>query len=434
MNPDPAKLSLSNFLAHETSDPLEAPPGFTHWMRQASFAVELYEPELLASADARTTIDYNGRPRSVINLCSYNYLGLANHPEVIAAAHEALRTHGLGACGSPMLSGMTDLHRELERQVAKFLGREDAMLFNSGFGGALGTISGLLRKNDVAILDNRSHLSLRDGAALSRCRADKFEHNDPASLDKALARKQARRQLVVMEGIYSMDGDFGNLPALLDIAESHGASVFVDEAHSMLACGEHGRGAAEKFGVENRIPLVYGTFSKAFGALGGFVAGPKETLRYLRFYAHPYVYSCALPAVVVAAILKALEIGIREPELRKKLWENADYFHAQLRNIGVDTGMSTTYIMPLVIGDRERMYRLGHELRRRGLWVAPVDYPAVPQNKICFRACVTAKHTRADLDEALNILDDTLKADSKIKATTFRLRLKMSELAVRMSS
>ena len=209
----------------------------------------------------------------MINLCSYNYLGLANHPEVIAAAHEALRTHGLGACGSPMLSGMTDLHRELERQVAKFLGREDAMFFNSGFGGALGTISGLLRKNDVAILDNRSHLSLRDGAVLSRCRAEKFEHNDPASLDTALARKQARRQLVIMEGIYSMDGDFGNLTELLDIAESHGASVFIDEAHSMLACGEHGRGAAEKFGVEDRVPLVYGTFSKAFGALGGFVAG-----------------------------------------------------------------------------------------------------------------------------------------------------------------
>ncbi len=434
MNPDPAKLSLSSFLAQETNDPLEAPPGFSHWMRQATFAVELYEPELLASADARTTIDYNGHPRSVINLCSYNYLGLANHPEVIAAAHGALKTHGLGACGSPMLSGMTDLHRELERQVAKFLGREDAMLFNSGFGGALGTISGLLRKTDVAILDNRSHLSLRDGASLSRCRADKFEHNDPASLDKALARKQGRRQLVVMEGIYSMDGDFGNLPALLDIAESHDASVFVDEAHSMLACGEHGRGAAEKFDAEHRIPLVYGTFSKAFGALGGFVAGPKETLRYLRFYAHPYVYSCALPPVVVAAILKALEIGIREPGLRKQLWDNADYFHGQLRSIGIDTGNSTTYIMPLVIGDRERMYRLGHELRRRGLWVAPVDYPAVPQNKICFRACVTAKHTRADLDEALNILDDTLKADSKIKATTFRLRCKMSELAVRMSS
>ena len=408
MNEDPAKLSLSNFLAGETNDPLQAPPSFTAWMRVGAWAVKLYEPELLATADVRTSINYGGKAQSVINLCSYNYLGLANHREVIAAAHDALSTHGLGACGSPMLSGMTDLHRELERRVAQFLGREDAMLFNSGFGGALGTISGLLRKSDVALLDNRSHLSLRDGAVLSRCRTEKFEHNDPASLDAALARQQGRRQLVIVEGIYSMDGDFGNLPELLAVADSHGAKVFIDEAHSMLACGQTGRGAGEHFGVQDRFPLVYGTFSKAFGALGGFVAGSKETLQYLRFYAHPYVYSCALPPVVIAAILKALEIGVREPDLRTQLWENADYFHAQLRSLGVDTGESTTYIMPIVIGDRERMYRLGHELRRRGLWVAPVDYPAVPQNRICFRACVTAKHTRADLDEALNILADTL--------------------------
>jgi 8-amino-7-oxononanoate synthase len=408
MNQDPAKLSLSNFLAGESNDPLQAPASFTNWMRVGAWAVELYEPELLATADARTLISYGGKPRPVINLCSYNYLGLANHPEVLLAAHEALRTHGLGACGSPMLSGMTDLHRELERRVAKFLGREDAMLFNSGFGGALGTISGLLRKTDVALLDNRSHLSLRDGAVLSRCRTEKFEHNDAASLDAALSRQKGRRQLVIVEGIYSMDGDFGNLTELLAVAESHGASVFIDEAHSMLACGEHGRGAAEKFGVEDRVPLVYGTFSKAFGALGGFVAGSKETLQYLRFYAHPYVYSCALPPVVIAAILKALELGTKQPELRTQLWENADYFHAQLRGLGLNTGGSTTYVMPIVIGDRERMYRLGHELRRRGLWVAPVDYPAVPQHRICFRACVTAKHTRADLDEALNILADTL--------------------------
>src|ERR1700675_442076 len=176
---------------------------------------------MLASADARTTLNYDGKSHSVINLCSYNYLGLANHPEVVAAAHDALNTHGLGACGSPMLSGMTDLHRELERRVAKFLGREDAMLFNSGFGGALGTISGLPRKSDVAILDNRSHLSLRDGAILSRCRAEKFEHNDAASLDTALTRHQGRRQLVIVEGIYSMDGDFGSLKELIDVAESH---------------------------------------------------------------------------------------------------------------------------------------------------------------------------------------------------------------------
>jgi 8-amino-7-oxononanoate synthase len=408
MNQDPAKLSLSNFLAGESNDPLQAPASFTNWMRVGAWAVELYEPELLATADARTLISYGGKPRPVINLCSYNYLGLANHPEVLLAAHEALHTHGLGACGSPMLSGMTDLHRELERRVAKFLQREDAMLFNSGFGGALGTISGLLRKSDVAILDNRSHLSLRDGAVLSRCRTEKFEHNDAASLDAALSRQKGRRQLVIIEGIYSMDGDFGNLTELIAVAESHGASVFIDEAHSMLACGEHGRGAAERFGVEEHVPLLYGTFSKAFGALGGFVAGSKETLQYLRFYAHPYVYSCALPPVVIAAILKALELGTTQPDLRTQLWENADYFHAQLRSLGLDTGASTTYVMPIVIGDRERMYQLGHELRRRGLWVAPVDYPAVPQHRICFRACVTAKHTRADLDEALNILADTL--------------------------
>lgn len=408
MNEDPFKLSLGNFLAGESNDPLQAPPSFTKWARASAWAGELYEPQMLATADARTTINYDGKPHSVINLCSYNYLGLANHPDVIAAAHAALKTHGLGACGSPTLSGMTDLHRELECRVAKFLGREDAMLFNSGFGGALGTISGLLRKTDVAILDNRSHLSLRDGALLSRCRADKFEHNNPASLDKALSRKQGRRQLVIMEGIYSMDGDFGNLKELLDVAESHSASVFVDEAHSMLACGENGRGAAEKFGVEERIPLIYGTFSKAFGALGGFVAGSAETLYYLRFYAHPYVYSCALPPVVIAAIIKALEIGTSQPELRRRLWENSDYFHAQLQRIGIDTGTSTTYVMPIVIGERERMYRLCHELRSRGLWVAPVDYPAVPLNRVCFRACVTANHTRADLDEALNILEDTL--------------------------
>src|SRR4026209_1428921 len=221
MSEDPAKLSLSNFLAGETNDPLEAPPSFTNWMRVGAWAVKLYEPELLATADARTTISYGGQPKSVINLCSYNYLGLANHPEVLAAAHEALRTHGMGACGSPMLSGMTDLHRELEHRVAKFLNREDTMLFNSGFGGALGTISGLLRKSDVAVMDNRSHLSLRDGAVLARTRSERFEHNNAESLDAALTRHKGKRQLVIVEGIYSMDGDFGQLDALLDVADAH---------------------------------------------------------------------------------------------------------------------------------------------------------------------------------------------------------------------
>lgn len=402
-----AKLNLGNFLVGQGTDPLTPPAAFTKWAQASAWEATLYEPEMMAAPEARTTLRYEGKPLSVINLCSYNYLGLANHPEVIAAAHDALTTHGLGACGSPTLSGMSDLHRELERKIAKFLGREDAMLFNSGFGGALGTISGLMRKTDVAAMDNRSHLSLRDGAVLSRCRVERFEHNDPAALDAVLSRQSGKRQLVIVEGIYSMDGDFGNLRELIDVADRHDVSVFIDEAHSMLGCGEHGRGAAEHFGVEDRVRVIYGTFSKAFGAIGGFVCGSTDMLQYLRYYAHSYVYSCAMPPVVIAAILQALEIGMREPELRRRLWENADYFHQQLKSLGVDTGSSTTYIMPLIVGDRLRMYQLGHELRRRGLWVAPVDYPAVPQDKICFRACVTANHTRADLDEALNILADT---------------------------
>jgi 8-amino-7-oxononanoate synthase len=401
-------FGLSDFLVGASTDPLDPPPVFTKWHQAIEWAIELYEPELLGPPEPRTTLNYGGKPHPVINLCSYNYLGLANHPQVIAAAHEALDTHGMGACGSPTLSGMTDLHRQLEKRMAEFLGYEDAMLFNSGFGGALGSISGLMRKSDVAIMDNRSHLSLRDGAVLARTRVDRFEHNDPRSLDAALSRHKNKRRLVIVEGIYSMDGDFGHLDALIDVAHSHGASVFVDEAHSMLACGPTGRGAVEHFGVNKQVRILYGTFSKAFGALGGFVAGSKEMLDYLRLYAHPYVYSCALPPVVVAAILKALELGASQPELRKRLWENADYFHKQLDGLGIDTGNSNTYIMPIVIGDRERMHRLCHELRHRGLWVAPVDYPAVPEDKLCFRACVTARHTHGDLDEALNILADTL--------------------------
>src|SRR5438874_6033856 len=192
-----AKLSLADFVVGDSDDPLIPPLAFTQWRQAGAWEAALYEPQMLASADARTTINYEGRSRSVINLCSYNYLGLANRPEVIAAARDALSKYGMGACGSPLLSGMTDLHRQLERQIAEFLDREDAMLFNSGFGGALGTISGLLRKTDVAILDNRSHLSLRDGAVLSRCRTEKFDHNDADSLEAALVRQQGRRQLVI---------------------------------------------------------------------------------------------------------------------------------------------------------------------------------------------------------------------------------------------
>lgn len=405
----PEQLSLADFLFSEHPDPLTPPTEFTRWRRATAWATSLYEPALLGPAVPRTHLEVGGIPRSIINLSSYNYLGLATHPETIAAAHEALATYGTGACGSPMLSGMTELHHRLERHLSAFIGRESTMLFNSGFGGALGSLSGLLRKGDVAVLDSAVHFSLIDGARLSRARLELFEHNDAASLDAALERSKGARRLVVVEGIYSMNGDMADLPALLDVADAHSVGVLIDEAHSMLVCGPGGRGVAEHFDVEDRIRLVYGTFSKAFAGVGGFLSGGRDTLDYLRCYANPYGYSCALPPSVVAALLRALEVATRDDTLRRRVWENADYFRAQIRGLGLSVGASTTQVVPIIIGDDRRLlYELGHQMLGRGLFLVPVDYPSVPQDQVRFRAAVTAAHTRADLDEALGIIEDTI--------------------------
>lgn len=406
---DASQFSLADFYLGDSDDPLVPPEDFNRWRRETRWAASLYERSLLAGPVPRTEVAVDGERRAVINLSSYNYLGLAMHPETIAAAQDALAHYGTGACGSPQLSGMTDLHRRLESELCAFLGRASTMLFNSGFGGAVGSLAGLLRKGDVAVLDSRSHLSLIDGAKLSRAQLRTFSHNDPDSLDQVLALGAGRRQLVVVEGIYSMDGDLADLPALLDVAERHGVGMFVDEAHSILACGTNGRGVVEHFGVEDRVALQYGTFSKAFAGIGGFVSGQRETVDYLRLYANPYGFSCALPPPVVAATLAGLRVATRDDALRRRLWDNVAYFRAGLIGLGVDTGESTTQVVPIIIGaDRPLLYELGHAMLARGLFLAPVDYPSVPEDRVRFRASVTAVHTRADLDEALSIIEDTV--------------------------
>ncbi len=406
---DASQLSLADFYLSDSEDPLVPPDDFSRWRRETRWASSLYERSLLGGPVPRTEVEVDGARRAVINLSSYNYLGLARHPETIAAAQQALADYGTGACGSPLLSGMTDLHRQLEAELSAFLGRESTMLFNSGFGGALGSLSGLLRKGDVAVLDSRSHLSLLDGAKLSQAQLRLFEHNDPDSLDQMLKRGAGQRQIVVVEGIYSMDGDMAALPALLEVAERHGVGVLIDEAHSILASGANGRGAVEHFGVEQRVTLQYGTFSKAFAGIGGFVSGPKETLDYMRLYASPYGFSCALPPSVVAGLLAGLRVATRDDALRQRLWTNAAYFRAGLHHIGVNTGESTTQVVPIIIGaNRPLLYELGHAMLARGLFLAPVDYPSVPEDQVRFRASVTAAHTRADLDEALSIVEDTV--------------------------
>ncbi len=404
-----SRFSLADFFGPETDDPLEPPPDYAEWRDASVWATALYERKLLAAPAPRTIVDAGGSQHHVVNLASYNYLGLATHPETIAAAKAALDHYGTGACGSPVLSGKTDLHAALERELVDFSGREAALLFNSGFGGALGTLEGILRKGDVAVLDDKSHMCLIDGAKLASAQVQTFKHNDPEALDEVLTKTSGKRRLVIVEGIYSMDGDMANLPALLEVTERHGVGVMIDEAHSILAMGATGGGVAEHFHADDRIALKYATFSKAFASCGSFVSGRAKTLEYLRYYANPYGFSCALPPPVVASILKALEIARRDDSLRVKLADNARYFRDQLHGLGIDTGESTTHVVPIVLGPhRELLYMLSYAMLARGLFVAPVDYPSVPEDQVRFRASITAAHTRADLDEALDVIERTV--------------------------
>jgi glycine C-acetyltransferase len=406
---DGTDQSLADFFYSDSDDPLLPPPEFAEWRKQGDWAFSLYEPTLLGPPVPRAEMRRAGRVQRVINLSSYNYMGFAAHPQVIEAAKAALDCYGTGACGSPLLSGMNVLHQRLEGGIADLMQRESVMLFNSGFGGAFGALAGLLRKGDAAILDEKCHLSLIAGANLNRSKVHFFKHNDPESLDESLGKCEGKRRLVVVEGIYSMDGDMANLPALLEVTERHGCGLFIDEAHSILAWGEHGRGVTEHFGVGDRVGMIFATFSKAFAAVGGFVTARKTTIDYLRYYSHPYGFSCALPPSVVGGLLKALELASTDPSIRQRLWDNTRYFREGLLALGVNIGQSTTQVIPIIIGSGRRLlYEICHEMQEKGLFLAPVDYPSVPEDALRYRAAVTAAHTRADLDEALSIIEDTV--------------------------
>jgi len=237
MNPEANRYSLADFYFSDTDNPLTPPADYLAWRRDTAWATSLYEPLLCGAADPVCTLELEDGPHRVINMASYAYLGLVKHPRIVAAATEALALFGVGSCGSPMLSGKSVRHRELEQKLCELTGREAVLLFNSGFGGAFGSIAGLLRKGDVAVVDERAHLSLLDGAKVGGAKTVFFAHNDAGSLDEALSASKGKRRLVVVEGIYSMDGDMADLPRLLEVTEAHGVGILIDEAHSMLCCG-----------------------------------------------------------------------------------------------------------------------------------------------------------------------------------------------------
>ena len=350
----------------------------------------------------------------LLNLASYNYLGLSTHPEVIAAAHAALDRYGLGAAGSPILSGTMDVHLELERELAAFKKKEAVMVFPTGYSTNVGLLSGLLRPGDWVILDQNVHASIVDGAILAKAQVKFFRHNQPADLEKKLNGTTGKR-LVVVEGVYSMDGDIARLPEMVEISKRAGARILIDEAHSCFVYGENGRGVVEHFGLEDEVDIHVGTFSKALGGQGGYVAGSQSLYNYLMGFARSRFFSCALAPAVAAGVLAGLRVVQKDPGLRARLWENVAHFRGLMSAAGVDVAESTSQIIPIMIRNDRKILGIAKKLQKAGLYLQPILYPAVAKHRSRFRVSISASHTTADLDQAAAILVKVLREEEIIK-------------------
>jgi 8-amino-7-oxononanoate synthase len=343
--------------------------------------------------------------REVIMLGSNNYLGLANHPEVKRAASHAMARYGTGSAGSRLLNGTFDIHVELEERLAAFMQRESALVFTTGFQVNLGVLSCLLGRQDLVFLDALDHASIIDGVRLGFAKTLKFAHNDMDDLAGKLARAPAdKSKLIVVDGVFSMEGDLADLPALTKLASLHGAGLMVDDAHGLGVFGECGRGTPEHFGVEDGVDLIAGTFSKSLGTVGGFIAGDETVIDYIRHHARSEIFSASPPPASVAAAIQALSIIEREPERREQLWKNTHYMMRELRALGFDTGDSESPVIPIVVGDDLTSFIMVRRLQELGIFANPVISPAVPKGGALIRTSYMATHERKHLDRALEVL------------------------------
>ena len=364
---------------------------------------------LTSPSEHRVTIldRYTNEEREMIMMASNNYLGLTTHPRVKEAAINAAEKYGGGAGSVPLLGGRMDLHRELEMKLAKMKGCEDAIIFTSGYSSNVGCVSALVRQNDVAINDRLNHASIIDGCRLSGGTLRTFKHNDLESLEKVLKStdKEFNGKLIIVDGVFSMDGDISRLPEIKKLADEYDAKLMIDEAHATGVIGETGCGSPEHFHMEGQIDIVAGTLSKALAVVGGFVASSKEVVNYLRFYARSHMFSTALPPASVGALIAGIEVIQTEPELRKKLWYNINYMISNLKQMGFDLGNAETAIIPIIVGDNDKLMLMSREIHQAGIFLNPVYYPAVPKKLSRLRLSLMATHTQDDLDDTLEVIE-----------------------------
>jgi 8-amino-7-oxononanoate synthase len=354
------------------------------------------------SSGADTEVIINGR--KIIMIGSNNYLGLTSHPKVKQAAIEAIERYGSGCTGSRFLNGTLDIHEELERRLADFMKKEAALVFSTGFQTNLGTISSLVNKGDFMITDRADHASIVDGCRLSFGKVLKFKHNDMPELERVLANcDKDGGKLIIVDGVFSMEGDIANLPEMTKLAKKYDARLMVDDAHSIGVLGENGRGTAEHFGLNDEVDLIMGTFSKSFASIGGFIAGKEEVIHYIKHFARALIFSASMPPSAVATCLAALDLIESEPERRTRLWEITHRMQKEYKNMGYDIGPTQTPIIPIYIGDNMKCFQFWKMLFDEGIFTNPIISPAVPPGSQLLRTSYTATHTDQQMDKVLDV-------------------------------
>lgn len=381
---------------------------------QQAMAAGVYPYFRAIESEQEPEVIINGR--KVLMFGSNCYSGLVSDPRIKEAAIEATRKYGTGCAGSPFLNGTLDLHKKLERRIAEYIGKEDVMIYSTGFEVNLGVVSCLTGREDYIIWDEQDHASIIEGRRLSFSNSLKYKHNDMESLEKQLQKCDPDKvKLIVTDGVFSMEGDVANLPEIVRLAKKYNASVMVDEAHGIGVFGKGGRGTCDHFGVTKDVDLIMGTFSKSFASLGGFIATDKEITNFLRHHSRSYIFTASITPASTAAALKAIDLMIEEPERQENLWKITKFALDGFRQMGCEIGHTTTPIIPLFIRDDYKTYTVTRDLFDEGLFVNPVVTPAVAPQDTLIRFSLMATHTQAQVEFALEKIEKVFRKHGIIK-------------------